>query len=546
MRALRIILILVVVAFMATVVPIRAAPPVMWPTTSWQTSTPEEQGMDSAALADFVEKAPTVGAIDSVMVVRNGYVVAEVYWHPFQSGMKRELMSASKSVISALVGIALDKGYIKSLDQKVLDFFPGVEVKNLDDNKRAMTLRHLLTMTSGFECDITKGNDPLVDLIIRVDAAQFGLDWKMADKPGTTWRYCQINVYLLSAILKKTTGMDTLAFAKQVLFAPLGITDVSWNASAEGVPLGYAGLMLNTRDMAKIGYLFLNNGRWEDKQVVPAEWVKASTQNYAPQKPWDVPDVGYGYLWWSYHTTSGDFIEAQGAYSQHIRASLAKNLVVIDTAEDMTFHLANIATPTFMKEFLNLAKSDTPLPANPQGMARLEAAIRAAANPKAQPSDALPPLAARISGKTYRLATPDLLLADNDRNSLPQTDWQIATLGLDFDKGMATLRLQTQSGKDVSVPVGLDGVYRVATSHFGTLAARGKWETATRFVLVLRRLEQGPVLKYTLNFKDNGFTGNAESARPGDVFAPKPISLTGVMVEVEARVQPCGVWAMSR
>ncbi len=524
---------------LSMVLPLAAQDKVYFPTTEWRTSTPEEQGVDSAALADFIDKVPKLGNVDSLMVVRNGYVVAEVYWHPFQSGMKREMMSASKSVISALVGIALDKGYIKSLDQKVLDFFPGMDIKNLDDNKRAITLKNLLTMTSGFECEISQGSDPIGSVgtgvagslfLTNPEATQASLGWKMADKPGTKWRYCQINVYLLSDILTQTTGMDTLAFAKQYLFAPLGITDVSWNVSTEGKALGFAGLMLNPRDMAKVGYLFQNNGRWEDKQVVPADWVKASIQNYAPKNPWGISDVGYGYLWWVYHTPSGDFFEAQGAYFQHIHVSLEKNLVVVDTGQDMAFHNANIGSPVFMESILKLVKSDKPLPPNAKGIARLEAAVRAAANPAAQPIGVLPSIAATITGETYSLTNSNLLLTDLDVLRLPEKDWQIATLGLDFAQDEATLRLETVSGLELNLPVGLDGVYRLTTSRLGTLAAQGSWSNDKVFVLYLRRLEQGPVLKYTLIFTKDGLSGYVESARPGDVFAPSLSILSGQMM----------------
>jgi len=512
--------------------------PTYWPTEGWRTSTPEEQGMDSAALAAFIEQVPTLGAIDSLMIVRNGYVVTEVYWHPFQSGMKREQMSASKSIVSALVGIAIDKGYIESVDQKVLDFFPAIEVKNLDANKQAMTLRDLLTMTSGLNCDITQGTDAIGGQglglagspLMAADATQVGLNWAVADKPGMTWRYCQINPYLLSAILTRTTGMDTLTFAQQYLFAPLGITDAGWNVSAEGVALGCAGLQLNTQDMAKIGYLFLNNGRWGDAQVVPADWVRRSLQNYAPQRPWGIPDVGYGYLWWIYDTPFGGFFEAQGAYFQHIEVSPEKNLVVAVTGTDMTYHVDNIGVPAFVEAILQAVKSEEPLPPNPEGVTRLEAAVQAAANPEPQPVEALPPLAATISGKTYRLTNPNLLLAEGDVTRLPKEDWQMATLRLDFEPDSATLTLESESGKSLTVPVGLDGVYRVSSSYVGTLAAQGQWVNDMRFALYLRRLEQGPVLKYTLDFSDGTFTGTAQSARPGDAFAPDPSVLGGQML----------------
>jgi hypothetical protein len=241
--------------------------------------------------------------------------------------------------------------------------------------------------------------------------------------------------------------------------------------------------------------------------------------------------VGYGYLWWTYHTPSGDFFEASGAYFQHIHVSPENNLVMADTGIDDQYANDNIVVPTFMEAILKTVNSDEPLPPNPEGVARLEAAVQAAANPEAQALDAPPPLAATISGTTYRLTTPNLLLAEGDIMRLPQKDWQMATLGLDFGQDSATLRLQTESGIKVTVPVGLDGVYRVTTSHLGTLAARGQWENETRFVLYLRRLEQGPILKYTLNFTDDGFTGTAQSARPGDEFAPTPARLSGQMMQ---------------
>ena len=456
-----------------------------------------------------------MGAVDSLMIIRNGYVVAEAYWHPFAQNLIYEQMSASKSVISALVGIAIDKGYIESVDQKVLDFFPEITAQNLDDNKQAMTIRDLLTMSSGFNCDITRTDtDPAGDLVLRPDATAIGLGWPMADAPGSSWRYCQINVYLLSAILTRTTRMSTLEFAQQNLFTPLGITDADWNISAEGVELGFAGLRLTTRDMAKFGYLFLNDGRWGDAQIVPADWVAASTQSaFAP--PWS-PFDGYGYLWWTYDTTSGHFFEAQGAYFQRIEVSTDEHLVVAVTATDNMYSNSNIGSPSFMQSILRMIKSDESLPANPDGETRLQEAIDAAANPVAQPEPELPELAAQVSGATFRLETPDLLFPEADINRRPTEDWQMATIGFDFSQSDAVLRLQSVSGKEVSIAVGLDDVYRVTPSYLETIAARGHWLTDTRFRLDLRRLEQGLVLRYVMNFSEDGLTGSVISQRPGD------------------------------
>ena len=527
-RSLAFVIIIGLLLTLSIPTPLAAQDTVYYPTTEWRTSTPEEQGMDLAALADFVERVPKLGGVDSLMVVRNGYVVAEAYWHPFAQGMKHELMSASKSVISALVGIAIDKGYIQNVDQKVLDFFPEIEVVNLDENKQAMTIRDLLTMTSGFACELyNPGTDPVHDLVTRSDATAFGLGWRMADAPGTTWRYCQINVYLLSAILARTTGMDPLEFARQYLFTPLGITDVDWNRSAEGLPLGFAGLLLNTEDMAKIGYLFLNNGRWGDAQIVPADWVAASTEAHTAN-PYGIPNIGYGYLWWTYDNDSGGvghFYNALGMYCQKIEVSAEPDLVVVFTGTDQSLGSADVSTPVFMQAILKAVKSDDPLPADPEGVARLDAAVQAAANPEAQPIPAMPALASEVSGETFQLAASDLLLREADVNRLPAEDWQIATLGLDFGQSDATLRLQTVSSIALSIPVGLDGVYRVVTTPFGTMAAEGQWQDDTRFNLYVRRLEQGPVLRYALTFSDDGFTGVATSARRGDMELTFPITM---------------------
>jgi hypothetical protein len=163
-------------------------------------------------------------------------------------------------------------------------------------------------------------------------------------------------------------------------------------------------------------------------------------------------------------------------------------------------------------------------------VARLEAAIQAAANPEGRPPDTASSLVAEISGETYRLETTNLLLPEIDIMGFPEEDWQMATLGLDFGPEMATLRLQTESGIDLSVPVGLEGVYRVTTSHLGILAARGEWANETRFVLDLRRLEQGPVVQYSLRFLDDGLAVSASLVRPGDVgsaWSPSFIGLEG-------------------
>jgi CubicO group peptidase (beta-lactamase class C family) len=231
------------------------------------------------------------------VVVRHGYEVAEIYFHPFREGQRHILYSCTKSVVSALIGIAIEKGYIQGVDQPVLDFFPDYTPENLDEQKESMTLEDLLTMSTGFECrdSYLYDNRGLREMHNSEDWVQFVLDLPMEHEPGTQFEYCNGASFLLSAIITETTGMSALDFAREVLFKPLGITDASWDASPNGINLGYTNLFLQPEDMAKFGYLFLHGGEWDGEQVVPAAWVEVSTREHIAA---GTLQDSYGYQWW--------------------------------------------------------------------------------------------------------------------------------------------------------------------------------------------------------------------------------------------------------
>ena len=232
--------------------------PDYWPTTGWRTTTPEEQGMDSVKLAKMVEFILEQNYdIHSVTVIRNGYLVADVTIHPFESNSRHHLASATKSITSALIGIAIQQGYINNVDQTVLSFFPERSAANLDANKKKMTLEHLLTMSSGLDCrDNIDDWSRLFQMMETDDWVQYMLDLPMAEPPGTRFEYCNGASFMLSAIIQETTGMNTLDFAKDHLFSPLGIDDVVWLSNLQGITIGRTRLIMKPHDMAKIGYLF--------------------------------------------------------------------------------------------------------------------------------------------------------------------------------------------------------------------------------------------------------------------------------------------------
>ena len=353
-----------------------SVPPSYWPTDGWRTSTPEEQGMDSETLAKMFETIQEQEYnIDSVTVIRNGYMVADAAVYPFKPDSRHIIHSCTKSIVSALIGIAIDEGYIESVNQPILDIFSERTVANLDSDKEAMTLEHMLMMASGLECRDSylyrwRG---LREMERSDDWVQFVLDLPMAEPPGSRFEYCNGGSFLLSAIIQDRTGMSAADFAEEYLFGPLGISDVMWPSNPHGITIGWGEMRMRPHDMAKIGYLYLNEGRWDGEQIVPTDWVAASTRKHITATLQD----GYGYQWWV--TDSGIYM-ALGYAGQFIFVVPGKALIVAVTSdlEERDFYVPQQLLDDFI---IPAAKSSTPLPANPNGVAGLEMYIETLASP---------------------------------------------------------------------------------------------------------------------------------------------------------------------
>ncbi|HEY7037090.1 MAG TPA: serine hydrolase domain-containing protein, partial [Thermomicrobiales bacterium] len=223
------------------------------PTDGWPTATPEEQGVDSANLADVLltmqQKVPD---LHSVILIRDGKVVVDASFYPYDGTTPHDLGSVTKSVLTTLVGIAIDQGKLK-LDQPVLSFFSDRTIANRDARKERMTVGDLASMTSGLACVREPGEPTQAEMAASKDWVQFVLDLPMAAEPGTQWNYCSPGMHLLSAVLTEATGMTALDFAWQNLFGPLGVRDVIWPADPQGYTRGAGDLMLRPLDAAKLG-----------------------------------------------------------------------------------------------------------------------------------------------------------------------------------------------------------------------------------------------------------------------------------------------------
>ncbi|MEZ0276302.1 MAG: serine hydrolase domain-containing protein, partial [Roseimicrobium sp.] len=340
------------VSVCASVLPVHAANPL-------PRSSPEAQGISSAAVLAFVEAADKqVDTMHSFMLVRHGHVVAEGWWKPEAADKPHLMHSLSKSFTSTAVGLAVAEGKL-SIDDPVLKFFPEDAPAEPSAFLKAMRVRDLLTMSTGHEKNANfTPNEPWVKTFL----AQ-----PVPFKPGTHFLYNSPATHMLSAIVGKVTGQTVLDYLKPRLFEPLGIENPKWGSSPQGNTEGGWGLEICTEDIAKFGQLYLQKGQWSGKQLVPAEWIAQATSKQVsngsdPEKDWD---QGYGFQFW--RCRHGAF-RGDGAHGQFCVVLPELDAVVAITANtrDMQAEL-NVVWDKLLPAF-----QEKPLPADASAEAKLK------------------------------------------------------------------------------------------------------------------------------------------------------------------------------
>ncbi len=296
------------------------------PEKSMEQSSPEEQKMDPELLKQADSYFSTT-SICSFIVMRHGNIVYEKYYDKNTPDVYNNVFSVTKSVISALTGIAIREGYIGNTEDKLGKYFPSYVSNAADKGWGDITIKHLLTMTPGFLEDLAQWTNSK-------DWMEFAFRLPLNYRPGEKFQYANSASHMLSALLTEATGMSTYDFAEKFLFQPMDIQNKKWSQDPSGYYTGYANLFLRPRDMAKFGYLYLNNGKWEGKQLVPEEWVKESTSvMYDFNKEEDGGYVnGYGYKWWINGETGYYMYSALGYGGQSINVIPELDLVVVLTA----------------------------------------------------------------------------------------------------------------------------------------------------------------------------------------------------------------------
>ena len=329
----------------------------------------EEVNIDSSLLIKAVDKinCGKYDEVHSMIIFKDNKLVFEEYfpghkykwdgpnhhgeWVNWDRSVPQNTMSATKSITSACIGIAIEKGFIESVHQPMFDFLPEYQHLNTD-GKDKISIEHLLTMTSGLKWDewgapLSSSRNDLISLWVQCeDPISCILERPLIDDPGTSFTYSGGNMVVLGEIIRKTTKMTIDEFSEKYLFEPLGIDSSSWAQQFEnGVFYAGGGLVITPRDMVKIGVTFLNNGVWNEKQIISEHWVEKSATIFPGNQGINIPGVasgrhGYSYSWWlKSYTKSGKKINmynAGGWGGQEIIILPELNTVVVFTGGNYT------------------------------------------------------------------------------------------------------------------------------------------------------------------------------------------------------------------
>jgi CubicO group peptidase (beta-lactamase class C family) len=315
-----------------------------WPTRGWRTCNPEAVRMDSRKLSEAVRYAATPEYnTEGLVVIKDGYIVAEAYFGKFRQDSTHVSHSMAKSFTSALIGIAIDQKLLSGIHEKLCRYYQDWDANDKDDPRSRITIRHALTLTSGLKWqeDWSKW-DPATNDALKMGASGRFVKYMSGraglHEPGQRFTYSTGDPMLLSLVLQKATGMTAFGFARKNLFKPLNISKVRWDGDREGYTSTAWGLHTTVRNYAKFGYLYLNKGRWENRQIVPKQWVAKSTRTDPGVKMWNA----YGYLW---HVNlpvrlnaPGSNLPADGYMAEGV---LGQNIVVIPSQKLVIVKVAN-------------------------------------------------------------------------------------------------------------------------------------------------------------------------------------------------------------
>ncbi len=471
-------------------------------------STPEAQGVSSAAVLAFVEAADkNIDSLHGFLLLRHGHVVAEGYWSPYNAESPHALYSLSKSFTSTAVGLAIADGKL-SLDDEVLKFFPDDAPSEPSNNLKAMRVSDLLRMSTGQQTEPARTADQ--------PWTKTFLAHPVPNKPGTHFLYNTSGTYMLSAIVQKATGKTVLDYLRPRLFEPLGIEHPTWESSPQGISAGGYGLSIRTKDIASFGQLYLQKGKWQGKQLVPEAWVEAATTRQTsngsnPKSDWD---QGYGYQFW--RCRNGAY-RGDGAFGQYCIVLPEQDAVIAITGgvKDMQAVL-NVVWDKLLPGLKSAA-----LPADDAAREKLERTLKglSLAAPKGSGS---PP---KVSGKKYVFAANKrkleaLTLESDDKDGAVTLVARVdgveqVDAGGGVGHGLRVTLVARVDGVEQRIACGR-GTWQKGRIAWGTLAeqpaaASGAWTEDDTFTAKLCFYETPFTITVTLKFSGEELRISSES-----------------------------------
>lgn len=302
----------------------------------WPISTPEEQDLDPMLVSELYYNAAELETLYGLLVVKNGSLIAEDYFNNGSVEQIALLQSATKSYISALVGIALEQGCLTTIDQKMVDFFPELEDQITDPRKKLITIREMLQMRDGYPDEET--DQAYLDALYWGEYPFLIEEFPLVNEPGTKFNYSNLTYNWLAIILARTCGTDLKSFAEENLFYPIDTEVGDWLQDRDGHFIGSGGIHVTARDSARFGLVYLNQGNYEGEQIIPIDWVSDSLQSYSENardygSSLSFRDLGYGYGWWTARAGDHNFSFAWGHGGQLIVLLDQLDMVIVTTAD---------------------------------------------------------------------------------------------------------------------------------------------------------------------------------------------------------------------
>jgi CubicO group peptidase (beta-lactamase class C family) len=477
--------------------PAAAQPETPWPTRQWTVSTPEAQGLDSAALAAMVDHLATPSFnTDSVIAVRHGRIVSESYAAPFHAGLRHDQRSVTKSVVATLVGAAIQQGKIASDQQKVLGYFPDHPANGPAQD--AMTLRHLLDMTTGIawrEWPYNAQADSY-KLWAAKDWAGFLLAREVPVPPGDKFQYMAAAPHLLSVVLTRATGSNAADYARGHVFKALGIEDFAWRADPQGHSVGESALRLKPRDMARLGLLHLRGGRWDGQQLLPPGWAEAlfaSPGVTTGLNPLTTPPTYRG-LWWT--DASVPYAAAMGRHGQLIVLLPKQDLMLVVTSKTADSTRGASPVELVQRYLLPAVKSNAALPANRAAGERLAQAVQRFSQPQG-PASQTPSAQAREQARRNYVLEANAWGYREFRLELDASEPHYRLLQAD----RSALRGESRRGG----AIGIDGRYLVSPVMADRLwARRGRWIDEDTYRIETQQMESAIIAEWTARFLPDG------------------------------------------